>query len=177
MEVQENFFQMKALNFKTPAKRKRHHNEGESHAPPLLDVSTYSPLFKEDEEAPITETGHVAGILARLDQVVTSNNAAVINLIVDYHQEHLKAGDALYSMWLCIEVLTTSVGMMPAHLAFDYLAPSDWASIGMIAAKLDDTCTTLTTQGKWAGHLQRRGKYLGRSPSETQKRRFLQALE
>jgi hypothetical protein len=39
MEVQENFFRTKALNFKTPAKRKRSQDEEESLALSLLDVS------------------------------------------------------------------------------------------------------------------------------------------
>jgi hypothetical protein len=33
-------------------------------------------------------------------------------------------------------------------LAFDYLAPSAWASIGAIAAKLDETSTTVSRQGE-----------------------------
>jgi hypothetical protein len=76
MEVQETFFRTKVLNFKTPAKRKRAQDDGESEAPLLLDVSAYSPFFKEDEVVPVTDIGHVAGILACLDQGITSNNAA-----------------------------------------------------------------------------------------------------
>jgi hypothetical protein len=109
MEVQETFFRTKALNFKTPAKHKRHQEDGDLLAPSLLDVSTYSPFFKEDQEVPISDIGHVADILARLDQGVTTNNESVINLVTDYRQEHLKVGDALHSMWLHIEALTTRV--------------------------------------------------------------------
>jgi hypothetical protein len=46
MEVQETFFQTKALNFNTPAKQKRNTNEDASPAPLLLDVSTYSPFSR-----------------------------------------------------------------------------------------------------------------------------------
>jgi hypothetical protein len=49
-------------------------------------------------------------------------------------------------MWLCLEALTTSVGTVPTRLAFDYLAPSAWASIGTIAAKLDDIWKKVSTQ-------------------------------
>jgi hypothetical protein len=98
MEVQETFFRTKALNFKTPAKCKCSPDEGESPAPSFLDMSTYSPFFKDDEEAPITELGHVSGVLAWLNQGVTANNKAVINLIVNYHQEHTKAGEALCAL-------------------------------------------------------------------------------
>jgi hypothetical protein len=148
MEVQENVFRTKALTFTTPAKRKRAQDYGESESPSLLDVSAYSPFFKEDEVAPVTDIGHVAGILARLDQCITTDNAAVINLIGDYKHEHLKAGDMLHSMWLRIEALTASLGTMPARLAFEYLAPSAWASIGAIAAKLDGFGAKVVDQGK-----------------------------
>jgi hypothetical protein len=147
MEVQEAFFRTKALNFKTPAKRKRLQEEGDSIGSSLLDVSTYAPFFKDDKEAaPITELGQVSGILARLDQGVTTNNKALINLITDYRQEHLKAGDALLSMWLRIEALTSSLGTIPIRLAFDYLAPSAWASIGAMAAKVDSLSKLITGQ-------------------------------
>jgi hypothetical protein len=47
MEVQESFFRAKALNFKMPAKRKRNQDEGELLASSLLDISAYSPFFKD----------------------------------------------------------------------------------------------------------------------------------
>jgi hypothetical protein len=72
-------------------------------------VSAYSPFFKEDEVVPVTDIGHVAGILARLDQGITSNNVAVMNLIGDSKLEHLKAGESLHSMWLRIEALMASL--------------------------------------------------------------------
>jgi hypothetical protein len=50
-------------------------------------------------------------------------------------------------MWFRIEALTASVGTVPTRLAFDYLAPSAWASIGAMAAKIDETWKALTTQG------------------------------
>jgi hypothetical protein len=50
-------------------------------------------------------------------------------------------------MWLRIEALTASLGSIPIRLAFDYLAPSAWASIGAIAAKLDSACKTIAAQG------------------------------
>jgi hypothetical protein len=55
MEIQETFFRTKALNYKTPAKQKRSLEEEDSEAPSLLDVSVYSPFFKEGVETPITE--------------------------------------------------------------------------------------------------------------------------
>jgi hypothetical protein len=73
MEVQENFFRTKALNFKIQKRE-----DGALPVPSLLDVSAYSPFFKEDEVTPVTEIGHIAGILAWLDQGITINNAAVI---------------------------------------------------------------------------------------------------
>jgi hypothetical protein len=94
MEVQEDFFCNKALNFKTPAKRKHGPDNEQSLALFLLDVSPYLPFFKEDKEAPITEIGHVSGVLACLDQGVTSNNEAIIHFIEEYRQEHGKAADA-----------------------------------------------------------------------------------
>jgi hypothetical protein len=147
MEVQEAFFRNKALNYKTPAKRKRSQEEEESESPSLLDVSIYSQFFKEGVETPITELGHVTGILARMDQGINTNNEAVINLIGDYRHEHGKAGEALRVMWLRLEALSHSVGTVPTKLAFDYLAPSAWASIGAIAAKLDEIWKNVTAQG------------------------------
>jgi hypothetical protein len=148
MEIQENFFRTKALNYKTPAKRKRNQEEEESQTPSVLDVSVYSPFFKEGVETPITELGHVTGVLARMDQGINSNNEAVINLIGDYRSEHGKAGEALRVMWLRLEGLSASLGIVPTKLAFDYLAPSAWASIGSIAAKIDEVWKTMTLQGK-----------------------------
>jgi hypothetical protein len=147
MEMQETFFRTKALKYKTPAKRKRSLEEEDSESPSLLDVSIYSPFFKDGGETPITELAHVTGVLARMDQGINTNNEAVINLVVDYRQEHGKAGEALRVMWLRLEALTSSLGKVPTKLAFDYLAPSAWASIGAIAAKLDGIWTTVTVQG------------------------------
>jgi hypothetical protein len=64
--------------------------------------------------------------------------------------EHGKAGEALRAIWFRIEALTASVGTVPTRLAFDYLAPLAWASIGAMAPKIDGTWKSLTTQG---GHL------------------------
>jgi hypothetical protein len=89
MEIQETFFCTKALNFKTPAKHKCGPDEGDS-PPSLLDVNPYSPFFKEDKEAPITEIGHVSGMLARLDKGITSNNEAILHFLREYRQEHGK---------------------------------------------------------------------------------------
>jgi hypothetical protein len=90
--------------------------------------------------------GHVAGILARLDQGIANNNAAVVALLSDYKLEHSKAGDAIHSMWLRLEALTASVGEVPTRLAFDYLAPSAWGSIGAVAFKLDELWKKLDLQ-------------------------------
>jgi hypothetical protein len=49
MEVHEEFFRTKALNFETPAKQKRDADDDESPVLSLLDVSVYLPFFKHDE--------------------------------------------------------------------------------------------------------------------------------
>jgi hypothetical protein len=89
IEVQETFFQEnKALTFKTPVKQKRlQDNEGQE-LPDPLDLSPYSPFFKKDEEAPITEVVHVVGVLARLDQGIATNSNAMLTLVEDYRSEH-----------------------------------------------------------------------------------------
>jgi phage shock protein A len=138
IEVQETFFRNKALNFKTPGKRKRGQDEQGDDLPDLLELSPYSKFFKQDEVAPITEVAHVVGVLARLDQGVASNNDTIINFVEDYRSEHLKAGDAITALWLRLEALAASVGVCPTRLAHDYLAPSAWGSIGAMAAKLDN---------------------------------------
>jgi hypothetical protein len=50
--------------------------------PSLLTVSFYSPSFKEDEVAHITEINHVSGVLAYLKGGITANNS--------HHQLHRK---------------------------------------------------------------------------------------
>jgi hypothetical protein len=138
MEIQETFFRTKALNFKTPAKRKRSTDEDEDSPLSSLAISPYSPCFKEDEVVPITDIDHVSRILARLDKGVTVNNEALLHFVCEYRQEHGKAGEAICSIWLRLEALASSVGTVPMRLASDYLSPSAWASIGAMAAKLDD---------------------------------------
>jgi hypothetical protein len=124
IEMHEAFYRTKALNFKTPAKRKRGLLAESSPPLSVLDISVYSPFFKEDKVAPITDIEHVAGILARLDEGVSSNNEAVITFIEDFGNEHVNSEDASQAMWLRLEALTSSVGTVPAKLAFDYLSPS-----------------------------------------------------
>jgi hypothetical protein len=64
--------------------------------PSLLDVNPYSPFFKDDEETPITEIGHVSGVLTRFDQGIMANNEALLHFMLVYHcQEHGKAGEAI----------------------------------------------------------------------------------
>jgi hypothetical protein len=41
-----------------------------------------------------------------------------------------------------------SVGTVPTCLTFNYLAPSAWASISAMAAKLDKICQQVSTQGQ-----------------------------
>jgi hypothetical protein len=138
MEVHKDFFRTKALNFKTPAKCKGDKDDESSLVASFLDVGIYTPFFKDDEEdSPITNISHVTGILARLDDGVHINNAAIVNFIAEYQQEHTKAGSAIGSLHIRLEVLATTVGTVPKHLAFDYLAPSMWASIGAMTEKLD----------------------------------------
>jgi hypothetical protein len=115
MEIHKDFFQTKALNFKTPASKcKCGSEDGESLSQSLLDVSPYLPFFKEDAEAPISGIGHVAGVLVRLlDKGIMSNNEMIINLVNDYRNEHGKAGDAIRALWLSMEALSTLVGYVP----------------------------------------------------------------
>jgi hypothetical protein len=55
-----------------------------------------------------------------------------------YRLEHGKAGEAICSIWLQVEALASSIGKVPTtQLAFEYLSPLAWASIGSIAEKLD----------------------------------------
>jgi hypothetical protein len=148
MEVHEEFFRTKALNFKTPAKRKRDDEEEDSLVASFLDVGIYTPFFKQDEDSPITELSHVTGILARLDEGVHINNEAIVNFIAEYRNEHGKAGNAIRSLHLRLEALAATVGTVPKHLAFDYLAPSTWASIGAMAEKLDEVSKALALQNR-----------------------------
>lgn len=152
MEVYEEFFYTKALNFKTPAKRKRAMDDDESPVLSLLDVSVYSPFFKnneDDEGVPITNLSQVRGVLASLDQGINSNNDALLNFVSEYRQEHGKAGGAICSLHLRLEALSATLGKVPTHLAFDYVAPSAWASIGAMAEKLDEVEKTLAIQDHW----------------------------
>jgi hypothetical protein len=111
--------------------------EDNSLAPSLFDVNPYSPFFKDGEETLITEIGHVSGVLARFDKGIIANNKALLHFLSEYQVEHGKAGEAIQSIWLRVEMLTSSIGMVPTCLALDYLNPSAWASIGSIADKLD----------------------------------------
>lgn len=101
IEVQETFYRNKGLTFKTQAKRKYQDDNGED-LPDLLDLSPYSTFFKPDEETPIMEIDHIAGVLVRLDEGIGSNNAALLQLVEDYRSEHTKAGDAITALWLRI---------------------------------------------------------------------------
>jgi hypothetical protein len=140
MEVNEEFFHTKALNFKTPANRKRGTDDEDSPAPSLLDVSVYSPFFKVYKELPRSLGAHV-------DEGINSNNTSILNFVAMYRQEHGKAGGAIRSLHLRLDALVATVGTVPTHLAFDYLAPSTWASIGAMAKKLDKIGKALLTQG------------------------------
>jgi hypothetical protein len=87
------FYCTKALNFKTPAKGKR--SLAESPSPlSILDVSVYSPFFKEDKVVPIMEINHIPGILARLDGGILANNKAIVTFIEDFQNKHVKSEDA-----------------------------------------------------------------------------------
>jgi hypothetical protein len=91
IELQEEFFKTKALHFKTPAKCRFVAKDQDT--PTMeLEVQLYSPFFREDEEAPITEIVHVSGVLAKLDEGVSNTD--------DYHLKRRKAGDAISSLWL-----------------------------------------------------------------------------
>jgi hypothetical protein len=146
MEVHEEYFWMKALNFKTPAKRKQSSEDEASLVSSLLDISIYSPYFKAADDAPITDLNNVTGVLVHFDDGIFSNNEAIVNSITEYRQEHGKAGGAIRSLLLRLEALAATVGSVPTHLSFDYLAPSAWASIGAMAEKLDEIDKSLKTQ-------------------------------
>jgi hypothetical protein len=45
-----------------------------------------------------------------------------------------------------LEALSATLGKVLTHLAFDYVAPSAWASIGAMAEKLDEVGNTLALQ-------------------------------
>jgi hypothetical protein len=150
MEVHEEFFCTKALSFKTPAKRKQSMDDGALPALFLLHVSIYSPFFKADEEAPITNLSNVTGVLAHLDDIINLNNTSILNFIAEYQSGTRKSrrrhqvspsqvGSSVRHSWDCSHM----------HLAFDYLAPSTWASIGAMAEKLDKIGKALKTQGAW----------------------------
>jgi hypothetical protein len=146
MEIHEEYHRTKALKYKTPGKRKRDSEEEDSVGGSLLDVSVYSPYFKVPEDAPIADLDKVTGVLARLDDGIFSNNEAIVNLIAEYRQEHGKAGGAIRSLHLRLEALASTVGSVPTHLSFDYLAPSAWATIGAMAEKLDEIDKSLKVQ-------------------------------
>jgi hypothetical protein len=99
----------------------------------LLDVSIYSPYFKVPEDAPITGLNNVTGVLVRFDDGIFANNEATVNFIAESCQEHEKAGGAIWSLHLRLEALAATIGSVPTHLSFDYLAPSAWVSIGAMA--------------------------------------------
>jgi hypothetical protein len=103
-----------------------------------LDVPPYSPFFREDEEVPITESAHILGVSAKLDEGVSNSNGAHMLLIDDYHLEPCKVGDAISSLWLHMEALLASLGTAHTHLALEYMAPLACASIGAMPAKLDE---------------------------------------
>jgi hypothetical protein len=124
------------LNFKTPTKC-RFASEDQDTLALELDVRPYSPFFRDDEDAPITEIAHVSGVLAKLDEGVATNNEALMLLTNDYHMEHRKVGDTISSLWLCMEALSASLGTAPTRLPLAYMASSAWASIGAMATKLD----------------------------------------
>jgi hypothetical protein len=83
----------------------------------------------------------------QMDEGVPTNNVTLINFIQDYRNEYGKAGEAIRSLWLRMEALSSAVGPVPVRLAFDYLAPSSWASIGAIASKLDEVRANQNSYG------------------------------
>jgi hypothetical protein len=123
-------------HFKSPAKQKRSSDKGKS---PVLSRLGMSP-FKADEEAPISHIGHVAGVLVRLDEGITTNKEAIMSFIHDYHQEHGKAGDTIRALWLRLEDLLASVGTLATRLTFDYLAPSAWGQPSVPLRPKSMTC-------------------------------------
>jgi hypothetical protein len=146
MEVHEEFFRSTALKFKTPWKRKRDSKDEESLGGSLLDASVYSPFFKASNDAPVSDLSSVNDTLIRFDDGIFTNNKAIVHLISEYRQEHGKAGGAIWSLHLRLEALFATVGSVPTHLSFDYLAPSVWASIGVMAKKLDEIDKSLKAQ-------------------------------
>jgi hypothetical protein len=96
-------------------------------------MSPYSPSFKEEEKTPITEIGHISGVLFRSNQGIMTNNEALLYFLGEYDQEHGKAVEVICSICLQAKVLASLIGKVPTCLVFNYLSPLAWASIGSIA--------------------------------------------
>jgi hypothetical protein len=59
IKIQEDFFQTEALNFKTPAEKKRRTNTKDESSLSQVKVTLYSPFFRADEKVPITNIEQV----------------------------------------------------------------------------------------------------------------------
>jgi hypothetical protein len=177
IEMQEEFFKTKALNFKTPAKKRRSTEEEGDASSLQLEVALYSPFFRPDEAVPITEIEQVSGVLARLDQGVGNNNSALVSLVGDYRTEHGKAAEAIEALWLRVESLSGTVGRCPDNLAMDYLAPSAWGSIGAIATQLDIVGLSVTTQASKLDNFQTENLLSMEDLSRLNREDFLRRLE
>lgn len=77
IKFQETFVRTKALNFKAPAAKRKQGAADYASPPPVLDISLYSPFFKETEVIPIMDIDHILGVLARLDKIIFINNEAL----------------------------------------------------------------------------------------------------
>jgi hypothetical protein len=53
-----------------------------------LAIPLYSPFFREDEEASITEIAHISGVLAKLYEGAFNINSALVLLTDTYRLEH-----------------------------------------------------------------------------------------
>jgi hypothetical protein len=123
MKMNKTFLCTKALSYKTPAKRKRGLEDGESHCQALFDLSLHLPFFKDKEDAPITDIASVLEVLMQMDKGVLTNNVTMMNFIHNYQNEYGKAGEATRLLWLQMEALSSEPGSVPAQLSFNYLAP------------------------------------------------------
>jgi hypothetical protein len=52
----------------------------------------------------------------------------------------------MFSSSQVLEALSATVGKAPTHLAFNYVVPSAWASIGAMAEKVDKVGKALAAQ-------------------------------
>jgi hypothetical protein len=104
--VQESFYRNQAMNFMTPAKRKRDLDED---ALELITAVPYSPLFKDDEDLVLGDLSKVSGLLSRFDQSFLTMNGTMMSFLEDYKNQSDKATVAISSLWF--RLLDEAIGL------------------------------------------------------------------